>query len=320
MSRILYNIVTQGNVSGGHKVAVRHVEALRDLGFDAVCYLAAGGVSPPWFDHRAPMEVAPAIGPDDVLVIADDATTPMRVIGPTSIRTVILSQNPYFFAGEAFEVLDLFPPDRFATFMAVSEGLAATIRRAYPQATVEVVPCFADERLFRPRPHKRFAVAFAPRKRPIEAAAIRALVRKLHPRHEALDWIGLEGVHETGVAQAFGESELYLSLNRLESVGMTTLEAMASGCLCAGFTGVGGLQYATAENGFWVPDEDCEAAADALATAADLILTGGPRLAHYLEAARETARQWSHARFRNALEAAWMRIAPELRRSKGPLP
>ncbi len=100
---------------------------------------------------------------------------------------------------------------------------------------------------------------------------------------------------------------------------MTTLEAMAAGCVCAGFTGVGGDEYATPDNGFWVPNEDCEAAADALALAADLSQTGGAPLRLMLEAGHETARQWSYAAFRVALEEVWMRLAPEARLREGPL-
>ena len=64
----------------------------------------------------------------------------------------------------------------------------------------------------------------------------------------------------------------------MESVGLTTLEAMASGCVCAGFTGIGGRQYATPDNGFWVDDDDCMAAADALAQAISLVREGGAPL------------------------------------------
>jgi glycosyltransferase involved in cell wall biosynthesis len=94
---------------------------------------------------------------------------------------------------------------------------------------------------------------------------------------------------------------------------MTTLEAMASGCLCAGFTGIGGDEYATPDNGFWAPEDDCEAAADALAEAAAVAAEGGAELARRLEAGFETARAWSYAVFLQRLETVWMGIAPEAR-------
>ena len=313
MARILFGLMSQGGIAGGHKMLFRHVEALRELGYDAAFYTNRDNQVPSWFDHGAPVEITPAIAPDDIFVVPDDAPKTMRNVLPAPFRKVILSQNPYPMAAVAFDALDLYPADKLPTFIAVSEGLASTIRRAYPGAQVEIAPCFADERLFRPGPAKRFAVAYAPRKRPLEAQAIRGLFRKLHPRHADLEWVELNGLREAEVARAMGECELFLSLNRLESVGMTTLEAMASGCLCTGFLGVGGREYARPQNGLWVDEDDCEAAADALARAADLVRARSPELEAYRAAAFATAQTWSYARFKPALEAAWSRLAPGLR-------
>jgi glycosyltransferase involved in cell wall biosynthesis len=95
---------------------------------------------------------------------------------------------------------------------------------------------------------------------------------------------------------------------------------MASGCVVAGYTGGGGRDFATPENGFWVAaEDDWEGAADALAEAAEVTATGGPALAQRLEAGRETAHLWSYASFRRALEEVWMRLASEARIKSGPL-
>jgi glycosyltransferase involved in cell wall biosynthesis len=105
----------------------------------------------------------------------------------------------------------------------------------------------------------------------------------------------------------------------MEAVGMTPLEAMASGCMVAGFTGIGGRDFATPENGFWVDEDDVEACADAMAQAADVVATGGVAAARRLDAGHETAARWSYANFRVALEEVWMRLAPEARVKNGPL-
>jgi hypothetical protein len=298
---------------------IRHVETLRDLGFDAVCYIGVQSKVPAWFEHKAPLELGTPVRPDDIVVVPDDADEALVTCATAPFRTLVFSQNPYNFAAANFDKLDLFAPARFPTVIAVGRKLAATIRRVFPRADVEIVPCFADERLFSPAVSKRAAVTYAPRKRPLEANAIQSMFRRFHPPHAALPWVALANATEGQMAQAFGGSSLHLSLSRLESVGMTTLEAMASGCVCAGFTGVGGDEYATPDNGFWVPNEDCEAAADALALAADLSQTGGAPLRLMLEAGHGTARQWSYAAFRVALEEVWMRLAPEARLRDGPL-
>ena len=311
--RILYVHLANPEIAGGQKMAVRHVEALNDLGFEAACLADPGVVPGGWCAHRAPVLPGGAIEPDDVVVVPEDGLASLRAVADSPARRVVLlCQNPYYLASlnGALEFI-AGRQDRFAAVLAVGPRHAALMRRLLPGLPVEMVRCFADERLFRPG-EKQLTGVYVPRKRPLEAAAIRRLHQKLHP-DQKIGWVRVEKAAEAQVAEAFGRAAVFLSLSRLESVGMTTLEAMASGCLCAGFLGVGGAEYATAENGFWAPDDDCVAAADALAAAIDLRRAGGPRLQRMLEAAAETARAWSYAAFRAELEAVWMRLAPEAR-------
>ena len=291
----------------------RHVETLCDLGFDAFCMTGSGSVTPNWFSHRAPLMPPQALRPDDIVVIADDASDALKLNATRSERAVVFCQDPINFAAKSLDAMDLFPGAKFPTLMANSPSVAATLTRLYPHANVEMVPCFADDRLFGPASEKCLEISYTPRKRPLEVAAIHGLFQRLYRSHERLAWNPLINCSEAEVAAEFGRSGLFLSLSRMESVGMTTLEAMASGCVCAGFRGVGGNSFASSENGFWAPDDDCVAAVDAIAEAADLYKTGGPGLSQLTEASVETARQWSYGRFRTTLEEVWMRIAPEAR-------
>lgn len=316
MPRILYVVASNGGITGGQKMLIRHVETLRDLGFDAYGYIAVK--EPGGLQHRAPL-IQGRIAPDDIVVAPDDAVDIQNQCAGGAWTSVIVAQNPYFMAAAGLAGIDRLaarPPLRFLT---VAPGLAATLRRLYPEAVVEVARAFADERVFGPAQARSRAIALTPRKRPQEAAAIATLFRRLHPQHADFEWRQVVNASEADTARAFAESEVFLSLSRLESLGITPLEAMAAGCVCAGFTGVGGQEFATPENGFWVPDDDCEAAADALAAACALVREGGAPLARMREAARETAAAWSHAEFRRELEAAWMRLAPQARLSQGPL-
>ena len=311
MARILYVLWSTGGVTGGQKMIIRHVETLRDLGFDAVCYVS--NRAPTLLEHRAPIVVRGPVMPDDIVVVPDDANETLRQCSQKPWRTVVFAQNPYFMAAMGLEGVDLLASTRPLTVMAVSDGLKRTLKRLYPAAAVEVVRCFADERLFGPARDKRRAVAYTPLKRKLEADAIVAMFKRLHRGHAGFGWAPVESATERVTADTFAAASVVLSLNRLESVGMTTLEAMASGCVCAGFRGVGGGEYATPDNGFWVPEDDCEAAVDALAEACAVVSEGGAALARRLEAGYETARLWSYAAFRGQLEATWMRIAPDAR-------
>lgn len=319
MARLLYYAFPTGGLTGGHKMIVRHVETLRELGFDAHYVTGPQNVLPAYFEHNVQPLTDLVTRGDDVVVLPDDAPDSLRLMPALGLKAVVLSQSVYLSAARSYDAIETFPSDRFPPFIAVGQRLAATIRRAWPGTQVELVPCFVDERVFRPGAARDNAAVYSPHKRPLEASAIRAFLPRFHPRHAALPWRRLEKASERQVARTLGASTLFLSLSRLESVGMMPLEAMACGCVVAGFTGVGGQEFATASNGFWVPEDDCCAAADAVAEAADLVATGGAPLKRRLEAGYETARQWSYANFRVALEEVWMRLAPETRLKDGPL-
>ncbi len=313
MTRLVYLAFPTGEISGGQKMILRHVETLCALGFDATCWIAPTNTLPTWFSHSAPIEQGNAFRSGDILILPDDAPNAIRTAAGLPQRSIIFCQNQFSLAGIGLQGLKSFPKDRVPDFMTVGSTAAATIRRLYPEAGLKIVPCFADERVFRPGALRQDAIVYSPRKRPLEARAIKALFQSYHPRHAHIPWIELAGAREAEVAQAFGQSTLHLSLSRLESIGMTPLEAMACGAVCAGFTGIGGRDFATPDNGFWVAEDDCEAAADALARAADLVMSCGEDLETMRAAGRDTAEQWSYAAFRVALEAAWMDWAPEAR-------
>lgn len=319
MTRIVYLAFSDGSVQGGQKMIFRHVETLRDLGFDAVVWTRGGGAAPAWFEHRAPVEVGSRVPEEDVVVVPGDAPNALVNLANGSRRLVVFSQGMLDLGLSGAEALERFPPHRFPAFLSVAPGLSAEILRFFPDARVELTPCFVDERIFRPAGGRAAAIAFSPRKRSLEAQFCLGAFGRLHPRHKDWAWRRLQNLREADVAALMGGSEVFLSLSRLETVGMTPLEAMACGCICAGFAGVGGRQYATAENGFWVPEDDAYAAVDALAEACDLVRGGGAALDRMREAGFETARRWSYASFRPALEAAWMRLAPEARVRNSPL-
>ena len=82
---------------------------------------------------------------------------------------------------------------------------------------------------------------------------------------------------------------------------------MAAGCLDVGFAGGGGLDYATADNGVWVPDDDPWALAEALAHTLDSL--NDPAAVAALDAKRQagraTAMSFARERFERALLAFW---------------
>jgi glycosyltransferase involved in cell wall biosynthesis len=100
------------------------------------------------------------------------------------------------------------------------------------------------------------------------------------------------------------QSAIFAALPLLESLGLTSLEAMAAGCHVVGYTGHGGAEYATAQNGDWIAEGDHDTFVEKLRQACAEFHTGNPRL----QAGRATAAQFSRAGFERELAAAWNTI------------
>src|SRR4051812_6867539 len=102
MSRIVYLAFPTGAVSGGQKMILRHVETLRDLGFDAVCWHGPKNVMPPTLAHRAPVEVGTPFRADDILVVPSDAPNAIRTAAAMTQRSLVFCQAHLTLAAMGF--------------------------------------------------------------------------------------------------------------------------------------------------------------------------------------------------------------------------
>src|SRR5687768_6575668 len=182
-ARIVYLCFPGGQPQGGVKMVLRHVETLRELGFDAVCQIGSDNQLGSWLEHTAPVLVAQPLRPDDILVLPEDAVGVLRQLAPIPFRKVIFVQGQLNMAALSLDALDTFPADDPPTVMTVGGLAAATIRRLLPGWPVEVVPCFADERRFAPGAKHGGAIVLDPKKRQAEPRMIRAMFSRLY-RHE----------------------------------------------------------------------------------------------------------------------------------------
>lgn len=305
MTRIVYAAPFAHSRSGGAKMIYRHVEALCSLGFDAVVRRPAEAAPLTWFDHSAAVEDGSApLGPDDILVLPEDSTEALMRAAALPNRKVIFCQDPYALAGHGLADLPAELKGQYRTFMACGVGVAGLIARFFDYDLISVTPGFADERTFGPKPKEQI-IACSPRRRRLEEKTIRYMFERLCPSAGAWRWIALETASEAEVAEVMGRASVFLSLAKMEALGLTALEALASECLVAGFAGIGGREFANSVNGLWVDENDCEAAAQALVRAVALAEQGGGAAALMRHAAAQTAAQWSHAAFVQALGAFW---------------
>lgn len=312
MQRIVYLSWPATEISGGIKAAFQHVELLTEAGFEAV--VASGDAAAPgWFETTARRIAIDDVAPGDVLVFPENNAALFKTFAGTSHRKLVFCQNP-FLACQGLNGLASFADAGASHILCPSHSVLHFCRRRFPGMALGYTPFYVDHSRFTHRADKVLQIAAVPRKRPVEFGAISDLFRASYPQHRDLPWVYMHKATETQVAQAMGRSAVFLSLARLEAHGMTTLEAMASGCLVAGFTGLaGGTDSATIRNGFWAPEDDIPGCVDQLARAVQLAKDRGPVFDAMVAEGRRTAWDYRREEAARRLVEFWRVTLPQLR-------
>jgi hypothetical protein len=299
MPRIVFLAPFRKNeISGGIKTFHRHAELLSDIGFDAFVYQPDG--APSWLETKANLLTRLNAAPNDVLVFPESLNGPLLDLLQAPARKVLFSQAHYY------TLFNPIPPERYRTLgfeRIACQSLIAKgfLERVLKLSDIAVLPCFVDPALFCAR-DKQNQIAVIPKKLPREAAAIQRIFTLKYPELASTGWEIIENRSERETAEIFARSLAVLSLPFLESFGLVPLEAMSCGAIVAGFTGYGGREYATAENGFWFAPDHLEEVADALARIVTGVQQNDPEIARIREAGFPTAAQYSKARARAALK------------------
>ena len=299
MARIIFLAPFRKNeISGGIKTFHRHAELLAEIGFDAWVYQPDG--LPSWLESRAKLLTRLNAGADDVLVFPEALNGPLLDLLQLQARKILFSQAHYY------TLFNPIPPERYGSLgfeRVACQSLVAKgfLERVLSLSDIAVLPCFVDPALFHPR-DKRNQIAVIPKKLPREAAAIQKIFTLKYPELAGTGWEIIDNRSERETAEIFGRSAAVLSLPFLESFGLVPLEAMSCGAIVVGFTGYGGQEYATAENGFWFAPDHLEEVADALARILNGVQRNDPAIARMREAGFATAGQYNKERARAALE------------------
>jgi glycosyltransferase involved in cell wall biosynthesis len=308
MPQIVFFCPPVSVINGGIKHIFRMAETLRELGHDAVVF-EQNEQRPKWFNSTAPI-VGQGIfsqTADAIYVLPEDQPHILASFKNFPQRKVIYSQNHFYGAlgiGEASGYADY----GISHLLCSSKTIYDHARLRHPTLKAAIIPCAVDTATFRPTTNKQNIIAYMPRKRPIEAAYIRDMFHFGYPQYRDWTWQELSDLGEGDIAKAMGQARVFLSLSRLEGFGLTPLEAMASGCVVAGFTGIGGREYAIDANGFWAAEDDFPQCVTGLGKAVALSLEAGPALSAYHAACAKTLAAYTPETFREAIKNAWADI------------
>ncbi|MDR1686557.1 MAG: glycosyltransferase [Desulfovibrio sp.] len=208
------------------------------------------------------------------------------------------------------------------SFIAVSRPVAEFLQRVHGIACRDMLPPAVDDVFFREpeRPGGRVRIAWMPRKNKAMGESILHIAGHILARAAPaprVEQVEVHGLRREAVAEVLSTCRIFLSSGFPEGFGLPPLEAMASGCVPVGFTGLGGWEYmrpmrlpgerafeapfafARDEedigNGFFFSDGDIYAAGQGLAKAVMLSAEQPELWATISARCRETALEYTRA-------------------------
>lgn len=287
-----------------------HVGALCEDGVNAV--VASADPSPPaWLNSQAPLiSLSDIVREEDILVFPENHPGLLTEFASWENKKIVFCQNQFQIfrgLGERQHYADY----GVTEIICPSQHAASFCHLRFPDTKTTIIPCYVDQTRFHFDKTKKMQIAFMPRKRQHELHVIRDLFRATHPELKDVPWKQIDGVSEQQVAEILRQSAVYLALNQFESFGLSSLEALASGCLVAGFTGFGSREYATTINGFWADEADVIGAVENLAQAVVLARERWSLYDLMIHSGLSTAQHYSRDTFVRRLRTYWKNLLEE---------
>jgi hypothetical protein len=251
--------------SGGIRTIYRHVDILNSEGVNAAVVHHKRDFTCTWFPHQTHIAYA-----DDICLTPEDIVVVPEIYGetadniPRGVKRVIFNQGAYLtFArstidSSAITSMYLGSPD-LAAVLVVSEDSSEYMRYAFQNVRVERIHQSIDPKIFYPSdaPAGR-RIAFMPRR---YTSDIVQVIQLLRARRALRDWdlVPIENSSPLQAAEQLRSAAIFLTLSNQEGFGIPPVEAMACGCLVAGFPGHGGREYFHHDWSFPVEQGDVKA-------------------------------------------------------------
>jgi hypothetical protein len=255
--RVIY-IGAESNIPvGGIRLATDHVATLVEAGVDAYRWTPTPGFRYTWFEDTVPTLSGWQLDltEDDMLVLPELAVLPDRDPAPGA-RKVVLNQA-HFLTFVTCPDMENYPGwTPMPSLWTISQESARVLARAVPHLPkANLIPNPVDTEMFRPGPQRTNSVAWMPRKRPAEGLLLKRILRN-DPRFDGVELREIKGLDHAGVAEVLGTTSVFVAFNSYagEGFGLPTAEALAAGCLVAGYPAGGGEELFEAPSAWAVPE------------------------------------------------------------------
>ena len=275
-----------------------------------------------------------ALTTDDVWMVPEGWVNALMPGLQAKARNVVYVQNWSYLLSALPEGVHW--PQLDVSFLNVSEPVAWFTQQVTGRSGPVLRPGI-DTTLFTPNEGNEAGItpvptiAWMPRKNKALAVRIRETfeARRALLGKQPARWVEIHGMSPQQVAEALCNAHIFLATGFPEGCPLPPLEALASGCIVTGFSGMGGWDYMRQAmpselgghapwwpqrevpwqgNSLVVADADVPAAANALELAAAWLETGSPELAALRKNSAATVAEYTVEKQREAVMALWREV------------
>jgi glycosyltransferase involved in cell wall biosynthesis len=236
---------------GGMRMLYRHVDVLNANGLEAAIVHKDKEFEVGWFKHQTRVLRGAVKMKDEDIAVYSEIAGPKILELAKGKRKVIFNQNAYytFFGYPLLEkVKTPYVHREVVATIVVSEDSKNYLSYAFPKLAVHRIFYSIDPKLFYITGKKKKQICFMPRKNVEDARQVLNILRY----RGALDgWkvVAIEKKSQAEAAEILRDSLLFLSFGHPEGFGLPPAEAMACGCIVAGYHG-NVREFLTSEHGF----------------------------------------------------------------------
>ena len=240
--------------SAGTKRLYRHVHHLNQAGFKAFIVHQKQGFSLSWHGIRVPvlwMENLPHLAKDSVLVFPEVMTSLMQQTRDLPMPRIVIALNwaliyrnlPAGTNWKDFGISMAITPSPFVKrFIEWTMGLDVTLIENY-----------VDTTRYAYQPEKKANnVAYISRK-DLSGEILRSVFERKQGSLHHYHWVRLGDLNEEDYASQLVHSRVFLATSQEEGMPTSVLEAMASGCIVIGYSGLGGSDFMRSDG----PEQNC---------------------------------------------------------------
>jgi hypothetical protein len=241
---------------------------------------------------------------DDICVFPEGLLSYTHAVNGRPAKRLMFCQNQYYLPFSSRPELG-FSEFNLDGVIASSLAVQSCLEDLYGLVNIPLIPYAIDPSTYARESNKNRQIAFMPRKLGNYVPFIQATFVRMYPDYSDVSWVAIHQMTRREAAKALSESAIFLSLSEKESFGLPPLEAMASGCVVAGFHGDGGREYMNEGNGWWAETGDWRACVHGLAAALETFDKGGEELEGYHRRAMQTVEAYSVEIMEEKLLAYW---------------